>query len=158
MKKSDITASLVIIITCVLLVVFLGLRSIGGDGIAPSYLFLAGREPITCKKADSPDDDRRYTYSFEADFNDICSKADDELIPEGFVGQTFDIENLSGSEPLCRMYWPPRSWFSHRLTWIYIYNNRQSIKFPNSKYNAVADKDGWVTVEVVYGKDWWWPF
>jgi hypothetical protein len=158
MKKSDITASLLIIITCVLLVIFLGLRLIDGDGTAPSYRFLAGRDPITCEKAKTEITDKRYTYSFEADFNDICSKADAELIPDGFIGNTISIDNLSGSEPLCRMYWPPRSWFPRGPVWVYIYKNRQYIKFPNSEHSAFCEKDGWVMVEVVYFHGWRWPF
>jgi len=171
MKKSDITASLLIIIMCILLVIFLGLRSIdgyiGGGGTAPSYRFLAGREPITCKIADkgtedsSGIEDRRYVYSFEADYNDLCSKANAELIPAGFVGNTIVGEALLGNE--CRIY-DLNGRFPRRPICIYIYKNTQYIDLHDlykniSKSNyALSDKDGWVMVEIVYYRGWRWPF
>jgi hypothetical protein len=161
MKKSDITASLLIIITCVLLVIFLGLRSIdgyvGGGGTAPSYRFLAGREPISFKKADKGNEDRRYTYSFETDFNDLCSKADAELKPAGFFGNTISIDNLFGNDSSCRIYYRKER-FPRGPVLIYIYDNRQYIEFPDSKKGALSMKDGWVMLEVVCGRGWQWPF
>jgi hypothetical protein len=172
MKKSDITASMLIIITCALLVIFLGLRSIdgyvGGGGTAPSSRFLSGREPMTCKKAEkgtedsSGIEDRRYVYSFEADFNDLCSKANTELIPAGFVGSTIvddTVVDKSFSEVLSsiRVYYL-KGRFPRGPIWIYIYKNRQCIKLPNSNDYARTDKDSWVVVDIVYGRGWRWPF
>ena len=162
MKKSDITASLVIIITCVLLVIFLCLRSIGGDGTAPSYRFLGGRNPVKWEKAKTGNEDRRYTYSFEADFNDLCSKAHAELAPAGFAVRS-DVLIIPGKKSRYRFYYLKEK-FPRGPVWVYIYKNRQHIdlqnlynNIPKSNY-AVADKDGWVTVEIVYGRGWRWPF
>jgi len=153
MKKSDITASLVIIIVCVLLLIMLGLRTIDGDGTVPSYRFLAGRNPISCKKANRIEDsigklDRRYIYSFEADFNDLCLKTD---------VKTFVVENLSGNEFPCRSY-RLKYRFPRGPVFIYIYNNRQYSELPNPEKDALYMKDGWVTVEIAYGRSWRWPF
>jgi hypothetical protein len=160
-KKSDIAASLVIIIVCALLMIMLWLRTSDRGGTAPSYSFLAGREPITCKIANRGTEDsrgvedRRYTYSFEADFNDLCSKANAELIPSGFVANTIVGEALLGYE--CRIYYlKPR--FPRGPVCIYIYDYRQYIKHQNSNNYAISLKDGWVTVEIVYYRGWRWPF
>jgi hypothetical protein len=156
-KKSDITASLVIIITCVLLMIMLWLRTSDGGGTAPSYSFLGGRNPITCKKANGRTEDSRgkedirYTYSFEADFNDVCSKADAELIPAGFVGKT-----LLGNEYHIR-YYLLKGRFPRGPICIYI-NNLQYIEFPNSKKGAIGEKDGLVMIEIIYFRGWRWPF
>jgi hypothetical protein len=155
MKKSDITASLLIIITCILLVIFLGLRSIDIGGGVPSYRFLAGREPITCKIANRGTEDRRYVYSFEADFNDLCSKVNAELIPAGFVDNTIVGEALLGYE--CRIY-NLNGRFPRGRVCIYIYDNRQCIKLQNSNNYAISLTDGWVMVEVAYYRGWRWPF
>jgi hypothetical protein len=161
MKKSDITASLLIIITCVLLVIFLGLRSIegyvGGGGTPPSYRFLAGRNPITLREVRKRGGKKRYTYSFEADFNDVCSKADAELIPAGFVGKTLVDQHPPGNKSFERSYWL-KNRFPRGDVWIYINNNHQYIELPNSKKVAYCEKDGWVVVTVVYGQGWRWPF
>jgi hypothetical protein len=161
MKKFDITVSLGIIILCVLLMIMVGLRSVDGGGTAPSYRFLGGREPITCKIANKGNEDRRYTYSFEADYNDLCSKADTELIPAGFVGNTIVGEALFGNE--CRTYYL-NGRFPRGPVWVYIYDNRQYIdlhdlynNIPKSNY-ALSEKDGWIMVEVAYGRGWRWPF
>jgi hypothetical protein len=155
MKKYDITASLLIIITCVLVVIFLSLRSIDGGGTAPSYRFLGGQKPMVCKKADSPDDNIRYTYSFEADFNDLCSKADAELIPAGFVGSTLVDEPFFGNKG--RIYFQKER-FPRGPVWVYIYDNVQCIKHTNSNNFGIAPKDGWIWVEVAYWRGWRWPF
>ena len=154
-KKSDITASLVIIIVCVLLMIMLWLRTSDRGGTPPSYSFLAGRNPITCDKANTPDEDIRYTYSFKADFNDLCSKADAELIPAGFVGNTIVGEALLGYE--CRIY-DLNGRFPRGPVCIYIYDYRQYIKRQNSNDYVISLKDGWVAVEVVYYRGWRWPF
>jgi len=156
-KKSDIIASLVIIVVCVLLMIMLGLRTSDRDGTAPSYRFLAGRNPITFEKANGGIEDRSYTYSFEADYNDICSKADAELIPAGFVGKTVVDKAFSDNGVPCRIYYLKER-FPRGPVWIYIYDNRQYIKFSNSNNYAISLKDGWITVEVAYGRGWHWPF
>jgi len=162
MKKFDITVSLGIIILCILLMIMVGLRSVGGDGTLPSYSFLGGRNPIKCEKAKTENEDRRYTYSFEADFNDICLKADAELIPAGFVGSTVVddtvvVKTFSDIMSSLRVYYL-KGRFPRGPMWIYIYDNRQYIKLPNSNDYAIAEKDGWVRVEVVYWRGWRWPF
>lgn len=152
MKKSDITASLLIIIVCVLLMIMLWLRSIDGGGTPPSYLFLGERSPITCKIADKGKEDRRYIYSFEADFNDVCLKADAELIPTGFVHI-----NLPGKEFNSRYYWLNDK-FPRGPVWVFIHNNHAYIEFPNSNKDAIYPSDGWIVIEVVYWRGWRWPF
>ena len=154
-KKSDIAASLVIIIVCALLMIMLWLRTSDRGGTAPSYSFLAGRNPISCKIANRGTEDIRYTYSFEADFNDLCSKANAELIPDGFVGNTIVGEALLGHE--CRIY-DLNGRFPRGPVCIYIYDYRQCIKLLNSNDYAISLKDGWVTVEISYGRGWQWPF
>ena len=162
-KKSDITASLIIIIVCVLLMIMLWLRTSDRGGTAPSYSFLAGRNPITCEKVNRGIEDRRYIYSFEADFNDLCSKADAELISGGFIGKNLTDKNFSGNEHSTRYYWL-KGRFPHGPVWININNNLQYIDLhdlytnvPKSNY-ALSEKDGWVMIEVIYGRGWQWPF
>ena len=166
MKKFDITVSLGIIILCVLLMILVVLRSIDGGGTAPSYRFLAGRDPITCEKAKKGTEDsrgaedRRYTYSFEADFNDVCSKADAELIPAGFVDKTLVAESLFGDESSLRTYYL-KARFPRGPVWVHIYNSQFVAlieifkKITKSEHYTIAEKDGWVTVEIVYRRSWW---
>ena len=160
MKMFIIKISMVFIGIAVVLLIFLGLRS--RDEVVPSYRFLGGRNPTACKKAKTGNEDKRYIYSFEADFNDICSKADAELIPEGFVGTTVVDDTVvdkifSDVMSSLRVYYL-KGIFPCGPIWIYIYKNRQCIKLPNSNDYAIADKDGWVMVEVRYGRGWRWPF
>lgn len=167
MKKFDITASLAIIIVCVLLTIMLWLRT--SDGNAPSYSFLDGRNPISCEKTKRDEgirgiEDGRYTYSFEADFNDLCLKADAELIPAGFSSNSRVSINLSGDVSPIRIY-DLKERFPRGQVWIYIYNNRQYIDMhdlntsvPKSEDYKMAEKNGWVMVEVIYYRGWRWPF
>lgn len=157
MKKFDITVPLGIIILCVLLMIMVGLRSCDRGGTPPSYSFLAGREPINFDKADTKDEEIRYTYSFEADFNDLCSKADAELIGAGFVGSTGVDKSFSDNGIPYRIYFLKEK-FLRGPVWIYIYDNRRCIKFSNSDNYGIAPKDCWVMVEIVYGRGWRWPF
>jgi hypothetical protein len=163
MKKSDITISLIIIVVCILLMVMLWLRTVDGGGTAPSYSFLAGRNPITCKIANkgiedsSGKEDRRYIYSFEADFNDLCSKADAELIPAGFASNNLVFKNLSGTEFPYRAYWL-QGRFPRGMVWVYIYSKVQYIELPDSKKGVSSEKDGWVKIDIVYWRGWQWPF
>ena len=134
-------------IVAALVLIWLGLRLINGDGTAPSYSFLAGRNPITGEKANKSDEEIRYIYSFEADFNDLCSKADAELIPDGFVVRTLVIENLSGNK------FPRRS---YRLKNRFL-NGPDRINISNGlayieKEDTIGPKDGWIVVEIIY-----WP-
>lgn len=155
MKKfiSKILPACVIVI--VILLILLGLRS--RNEVVPSYRFLDGRNPITCKKAKTGNEDKRYTYSFEVDFNDVCSKADAELIPTGFASNTLVFKNLSGNEFPYRVYWL-KGRFPRGMVWIYIYSKVQYIELPDSKKGASCEKDGWVMVEIVYWRGWRWPF
>jgi hypothetical protein len=156
MKKSDITASLLIIITCILLVILLSLRSIDGVGTVPSYSFLAGRNPIKYEKADKGNEDKRYIYSFEADYDDLWSKAYSELKPAGFTANGI-VRILSGKESKERTF-QLKEKFPRGSVLIYIYNNVQYIKHTNSSNFDIAPKDGWVMVEIVYYRGWRWPF
>ena len=146
------------VIVFVVLLILLGLRSIAGDGTAPSYRFLGGRDPITCKIANRGTEDsrgkedKRYTYSFEADFNDLCSKADAELIGAGFVDESFP-----GYESFGRVYLL-KNRFPRGPVGIVIYSDEQYLELPDSKEGSFCEKDGWVMVEVVYCRGWQWPF
>ena len=151
MKIFIIKISLIFIGITVVVLVFLGLRS--RNSFVPSYRFLGGRNPITCEKAKTPNEDKRYIYSFEADYNEVCSKADAELIGAGFVVKAA-VQILSGKESR-QSYYYLKGRFPRGPIWIYIYKNRQCIKLPNSNDYAIADKDGWVRVEVVYWRGWW---
>jgi hypothetical protein len=162
MEKSVIKISLAFVIIAVVLLILLGLRSIDGDGTVPSYRFLGGRKPMICKKAKTGKEDKRYTYSFEADFNDLCSKAHAELTPAGFAVRT-DLLIFSGKEFKYRLYYLKEK-FPRGLVHIYLYDSRQYIdlhnlynNIPKSNY-ALSDKDGWVTVEIIYGRGWQWAF
>jgi len=158
MKKFDITVSLGIIILCVLLMIMVGLRSSDRGGTAPSYRFLAGREPVNFKKAKTGNEDIRYTYSFEADFNDICSKADVELIPAGFSGKT-DVIDIPKLYKFTIRSYHLKGKFPRGPIDIRVHNNDiKYIVFTDSKKGVKPIKDGWVTVEVVYYRGWRWPF
>ena len=147
MKKLFVKISLTFIIIAAVVLIWLGLRSCDKGGTPPSYSFLAGREPITGEKANMSDEEIRYIYSFEADFNDLCSKADAELIPDGFVVRTLVIENLSGNK------FPRRS---YRLKNRFL-NGPDRINISNGlayieKEDTIGPKDGWIVVEIIY-----WP-
>ena len=153
MKKSDFTASLVIIIVCVLLMIMLWLRS--GDSFVPSYRFLGGLSPVACKKANRETEDSRgnvdtlYIYSFEADFNDVCLNAKSELTSAGFVNRTHP-----GNESHERRYWLKGS-FPRGPVDINILNNYEYIEHPISKKGGLGHKDGWIVVTIAYWRNWW---
>ena len=164
MKKYIITISLIFVIIAVVLLIMLWLRTSNGDVTTPSYSFLGGRNPITCEKVNRGIEDRRYIYSFEADFNDLCSKADAELISGGFVGKNLTGKSLSGNEYITRYYWL-KGRFPRGPVWININNNLQYTDLhdmykntPKSKHYGLSEKDGWVMIEVIYGRGWRWPF
>ena len=142
----------IFVIVIVLLILF-GLRSIDGDGTTPSYIFLGGRNPITCEKVNRGVEDRRYIYSFEADFNDVCFKAEAELRSEGFLGST----NFVGNDFSGRYYWQENK-FPRGPVLIYIYRNCQYIENPDSKEGAFCEREGWVRVEIVHFRGWRRPF
>ena len=90
------------------------------------------------------------------------SKADAELIPAGFVGTTVVDDTLvdktfSDVMSSLRVYYL-KGRFPRGPVWIYIYNNRQYTKFPNSEHSAFYEKGGWVQVTIIYGRGWRWPF
>ena len=164
MKKYAIKLSLVIVIVCVLLMIWLGLQTIDGDGTVPSYRFLEGCKPVACRDAKTEGVDKCYTYSFEADFNDVRSKSDAELIPAGFSSNSGVSQNLSGDNFPYRIY-DLKERFPRGQVWIYIYDNRQYIDIhylnksvPKSENYKMAEKDGWVMIEVIYYRGWRWPF
>ena len=144
MKIFVIKISLVFIGITVVLLIFLGLRSIDGDGTAPSYSFLAGRNPTACKDGKTPNVDKLYTYSFEADFNDVCLNAKAELISAGFVDRTLPANKFREHR-----YWLKNS-FPRGPVRIVIHNNHEYIE----KYSAVGPRDGCIVVEIAYWRDW----
>ena len=142
MKKFDITVSLGIIILLAGLMIMLGLLS--RYSFVPSYRFLAGRNPTACREDKWGGVDKCYTYSFEADFNSICSNAEAELIGAGFIDRT-----LPGNESRERRYWLKGS-FLHGPVDIKIFNNTQYIEDPISKGGGLGPEDGWVVVTVAF--------
>ena len=164
MKNYIIKISLAFVIIAALVLIMLGLRSIDGDGTAPSYSFLAGRSPITCEKRRTSNEETYYTYSFKADFNDVCLKADAELIGAGFVAKNLTGKSLSGNEYITRYYWQ-KNRFPRGPIWININNNLQYtdlhdhyINTPKSMHYGLAEKEDWIMIEVIYGRGWRWPF
>jgi hypothetical protein len=160
MKKYVLKISLAFGIITALVLILLGLRSCDRGIAPPSYSFLAGRNPISCKNIKTRGADRSYVYSFEANFNDICSKADAELIPAGFVGRDSADNYLAvfGYDRSER-YYTLKAKFPRGSVWIYVYNNRRYIDLPDSmEGSAMSIIDGWVQVTVLYGRGWRWPF
>ena len=157
MKKYVIKISVVCVIVIVLLLmIVLVIRSL--NEVEPSYPFLDGRSPVAYSELRIDEiqyKQKLYTYSFEGDFNDVCSRADAELIPDGFVCKTFVVENLAGNEFPCRSY-RLKARFPRGSVFIYIYNNRQYTELPNPQKDALYMKEGWITVEIARG--WRWPF
>lgn len=156
MKKSVIKISLAFGIITALVLILLGLRLIDSDVAVTSYRFLAGQKPVVCKKAKIGNKNKRYIYSFEADFDDLWSKAYSELKPEGFIALGI-VQILSGKKSKERTFHLKEK-FPRGPVGINIYNNRQCIKLPNSNDYGISPRDGWVMVEIVYWRGLWWPF
>ena len=150
MKKfiSKILPACVIVVVVFLILLVLLSRS---EDI-PSYRFLGGRSPVACRDAKTEEVDKCYTYSFEGDFNDVFLKADAELIPAGFVDRT-----LPGLESHERRYWLKGS-FPRGPVHIHIHNNREYREHPISKKGVLDIRAGWIVVEIMYWRNWWWPF
>jgi hypothetical protein len=145
MKKSVIKISLAFVIIAAVILFLLILLSRDSE---PSYSFLAGRSPVACRDVKKGSVDKCYSYSFEADFNDVCSNAGAELISEGFVDRT-----LPGRKTLERDYWLKSS-FPRGPIRIKIYNNRKYVEHPISKKGGLGPGNGWVVVEIMYWR-WW---
>ena len=154
-KKLVIKISLTFVIIAVVLLILLGLLSRSED--IPSYRFLAGREPTVFKDVKTQGVDKFYAYSFEADFNDVCLKADAELIGVDFVVRTNIGKTHSGNEYSIRNY-VQKNRFPRGPVWIVIQNNREYRKHPDSEKRAISPKDGWVVVMITYWRSWRWPF
>ena len=152
MKKYVIKISLAFVVIAALVLILVGLRSIDGGGTAPSYRFLAGRNPIACKDLRTKDVDKMYAYSFEADFNDLCLKADAELIPAGFIDNTQPL-----NKSIYHDYWL-RPKFPRGGIHIGIVNNHQCIEIPNSNDYSIWEREGWIAVQIFYYRGWRWPF
>jgi hypothetical protein len=118
----------------------------------PSYRFIAGRKPISCKDIKKGGVDKFYAYSFEADFNDVRSNAEAELIPAGFVDNTQPLNKSIYHDYL------QKSRFPRGQVWIMIHNNREYIENPISKDGRLVPRDGWVVVMIMYWRGWRWPF
>jgi len=146
MKKSVIKISLAFVIITIVLLILLGLRS--RDEVAPSYRFLGGRNPVACKDGKTRNVDKYYTYSFEADFNDVCLNAKAELISAGFVDRT-----LPRDESREHTYWLKNS-FPRGPVRIVIHNNHEYVELPISKDGALGDKNGCIVVEIAYWRGW----
>ena len=155
MKKfiSKILPACVIVVVVFLILLVLLSRS---EDI-PSYRFLGGRSPIAYKDVKTQGIDKCYYYSFEGDFNDICLKADAELIGSGFVVNTNIGKTLSGNEYSIRNYMQ-KNRFPRGPVWIVIQNNREYIENPDSENRALHPKDGWVVVMITYWRGWQWAF
>lgn len=137
-------------ICVILIVVFLILFVLlPRDEAIPSYRFLGDREPVACREEKTGSVDTLYIYSFEGDFNDVCSNAKAELIPAGFIDRT-----LPGSESSERRYWLKGS-FPRGPIDINILNNYEYIENPISKKGGLGRKDGWIVVTVAYWRNWW---
>ena len=142
MKKFISNILLVCVIVIVLLLILFVLLSHDSE---PSYRFLGDRNPIKYEKYKAGIAERRYIYSFEADFNDVCSKAEAELFDKGFV-----VRTLPGD-----VYWEHttllREIFRRNPFNIRIYNNHMYIE----KDDAIGPKDGWIVVEIGYWPNQW---
>ena len=154
MKKSIAKIFLSCVIVIVVLLILLIHLSHDSE---PSYRFLCDQNPTVCKDVKTQGVDRFYAYSFEADFNDVCLKADAELIGAGFVVRTNIGKTLSGNEYSIRNYMQ-KNRYPHGPVWIVIQNNREYIGNPTSKRSAFVEKDGWVVVMITYWRNWRWPF
>ena len=144
MKKFVIKISLAFVIIAIVLLILLGLRSL--DSFVPSYRFLGGRNPTAYREFNekSRAEDKLYTYSFEADFNDVCSNAKAELISAGFVDRT-----LPSDKSREHTYWLKNS-FPRGPVKIKIHNNHEYIELPISKDGGLGPRDGWIVVEIIY--------
>jgi hypothetical protein len=156
-KKLFVKISLVFGIIAALVLILLGLRLIDGDETESSYRFLDGRKPTVFKDVKAQGVDTFYAYSFEADFNDVCLKADAELIGAGFVVNTNIGKTLSGNEYSIRNYMQ-KNRYPRGPVWIVIQNNREYREHPDSEKRAISHKDGWVVVLITYWRSWRWPF
>jgi len=154
MKKSIAKIFLSCVIVIVVLLILLIHLSHDSE---PSYRFLCDQNPTVCKDVKTQGVDKFYAYSFEADFNDVCSKADTELIGEGFVVRTNIGKTLSGNEYSIRNY-VQKNRFPRGPVWIVIQNNREYRENLDSNKSALSIKDGWVVVMITYWRNWWWPF
>ena len=145
MKKFVIKISLAFVILAALILILLVLLSHDED--IPSYRFLGGLNPAAYKEFNdkSHAEDRLYIYSFEGDFNDVCTKARAELISAGFVDRTLPTEKSR-----MHTFWL-KEFFHRNPVNIRIYNNHMYIE----KDDAIGPKDGWIVVEVGYWPGQW---
>jgi hypothetical protein len=104
---------------------------------------------VACREVKTGSVDKCYSYSFEADFNDVCSQAGTELISKGFVDRT-----LPGRKTLERDYWLKSS-FPRAPIKIMIHNNHRYIEHTISKKGELHPRDGWIVVEIAYWRNWW---
>jgi len=159
MKKLFVKIFLTFIIIAALVLILFVLLSIDGDETLPSYRFLDGQYPAECKKANGRIEDslgildKVYTYSFEADFNDLCLTADAELKPAGFVGRTVVGQTLYGQENGIRSY-RKTGRFPRGSVRIWIHGIEQYSEIPLSNENALD----LIMVEIFYYRGWRWPF
>ena len=132
-------------IIAALVLIWLGLRFIDRDGTAPSYGFLAGRSPVACRDEKKGNVDKCYIYSFEGDFNDVCSNAGAELISMGFIDRTLPSEKSRK-----RTFWLKEIFHCNPVN-IQIHNNHMYVE----NDDAIGPKDGWVVVKIIYWRGWW---
>ena len=148
MKKFVIKLSLAFVIVIVGFLVLLGFRP--RDSFVPSYRFLGGRSPYSYSETRSDKilyKQGLYIYTFEADFNDVCTNLEAELIPEGFVNTSMPNDNSNE-----RFYTLKRE-LPLRPVIIMIHNNCGYIE----KDDTLGPRDGWVMVQVVCWRKRW-PF
>lgn len=161
MKRPVIKISLAIVIIIGIFLALFGLLS--RDSMPTlSFNFLRGRELTSCIKADpgrSVYRTTRYVYSFEADFNDVWSKANAELSALGFVTGTFRQD-----EPRIREY-QLRGKRNDELVTVRILDRHKLLVYSTPKSSQYSSPDrheyhyryGWVTVDIAQRRLRSWP-
>jgi hypothetical protein len=153
MKKRVIRISLAI--SVVLGILFGLLTALMRDGEQEmSFGFLAGRTlavPIQQNTNRSFDSTTNKVYSFMADFNDVCAKADAELFAMGFK-----IAPLGFRPRSCRVY--RLGDFASANTWmrVYIHEDMEITEAPDGLLRH-RPAEGWISIEVCRSRLRSWP-
>jgi len=159
MKRRAVKISLVVTVAVVILLGLLVVLAWDWD-LETSFGFLDGRTMTgRIEQARNSRKITREVYSFEADFNDVCAKADAELSALGF-------RRLSegNQEPRMRDYLRKKS-FSVRWVNVRVIDR---LKFsagsaPKSSENSNPDRweyrdaEGWVSIEIQRVQRQFWP-
>lgn len=112
----------------------------------PSFRFLEGREVSLRwqeeERGQYPCRIRREVYSFEADANDVCPAAHEELLAAGFVEEEDDI----GPDWLGRYYRRPVS--VDEVLVVRVFDRHKPFEGPLAAGVTYGVREGWVTIEV----------